>query len=70
MEGCGNAQGCEHRDIEPVHLLQFRVTVESVIDTRDGRSPYQNHDTKIVELVSESLYIRAVVADDMISTLE
>lgn len=69
MQGCNDAQGGEDRDIEPVYLLQSRVTVESVIDAWDGGSPHQNNDSEIVELISKLLYMRTMVTNDMISAL-
>lgn len=64
---CRNyAKSRENGDIGPVDPLESRVAVETIIDARNGRSPHQDHDSEIVQLVAEPLHFWAVIADDVV----
>ena len=66
VQRCDYAHRRKDGDIGPVDLLEWRIAVETIVDARDGRSPHQDHDSEIVELVAEFLYFWAVIVDDVV----
>lgn len=66
VQRCDYANRRKDGDIGPVDLLEWRIAVETIVDARDGRSPHQDHDSEIVQLVAEFLHFWAVVVDDVV----
>jgi hypothetical protein len=56
-------------DHGPVHLLKIWIAVKPIVNGRDSRSPHQNHNTKIIKLVSSCCYLFTVVRYDMESVI-
>ena len=66
MQRCDYAKDREDGDVGPIDLLESRIAVETIVDARNGRSPHQDYDSEIVQLVTETLHLWTVVADDMV----
>ncbi len=66
VQRCDYAEGSEDGDIGPIDLLESRIAVETIIDARNGRSSHQDHDSEVIQLVTEFLHFRAMVADDVV----
>ena len=66
VQRCDYAKDRKDRHIGPIDILESRIAVETIIDAGNSRSPHQDHDSKIVELVAEPLHFWAMVADDVV----
>lgn len=66
VQRCDYAEGREDGDIGPINLLEPWIAVETIVDARNGRSPHQDHDSKVIQLVAEPLHFGAVIADDVV----